>query len=150
MDAESSERVAPRLHDTGETLAGTERSGRGIRIGTPDRVRLMVWAGLTVAFLLFLTLGSVSTYEGRRVVGRARVTQVWAAKADTLPDVGQATLLRIFFLGAIALFVVASAAGLALMLEPFIPAEAVDVKSPSDAASDEGSLEVQAHRPPGE
>ncbi len=117
MNAESSESMVRGLPDAREPSSGPVRGMIGVEAGTPSRGQVLVWAVLTIALVLFLAIGSVTTYDGRGKPEQARITRVWSAKAETLPDVGHARLLRFYFFGAAALFIAASIAGMGIMLE---------------------------------
>lgn len=117
MNAESSERIAGDRSEDSRLLGGSEHERVDTEARSSRRIRLLVWAGLTVAFVLFLVVGSVTVHTGNRRSQSARVTQVWSAKADTLPDVGQPTLLQFCFLAAVTLFILSAIAGFGIMLE---------------------------------
>ncbi len=123
MNAESRESIARGRSEAGNSFGGSGHTSANIEASSLRRTRLFVWAGLTVAFVLFLAVGSVTVHTGNQRSQRARVTQVWAAKADTLPDVGQRTLLRFSYFAATVLFMAASIAGLGFLLDPFGAAE---------------------------
>lgn len=137
MNAESSESMARGLPEAGGALTGSHRPKLGVETGAASRGKALVWAGLTLAFILFLAVGSVTTHDGRGTPERSRIARIWSSKADTLPNVGNAGLLRFSFFGAVALFIVASIAGLGIMLElPTAPEPAKPERSSAPTPAD--------------
>ncbi len=135
MNVESSESMARGLAEAEDSVAGLESASGGGEASGLTRTRALVWGVLTLAFLLFLAVGSVPTHDGRGQPERVGITRVWADKADTLPDVGPATMLRLVFFAAVALFVAAAIAGVGVLLKlPAVPEPAnPDLPAPSDS-----------------
>ena len=135
MTAESTESMAGGLADADGSDAGLEAAIRRDEANALTRVRALVWVVLTLALVLFLAVGSVPTHDGRGEPERVGITRIWAEKADTLPDVGHATMVRFFFFAAVALFMAAAIAGMGILLRlPAVPEPAnPDVPAPPDS-----------------
>ena len=96
------------------------------------RVAAAFWLLAVAALAVFLAVGSVRVEAGEDRGRSVRVVEVWWRFMDALPTVGQAALLQVVIVGAVAVVVLGSALGLWLALRPgFEPTPETGVDPPA-------------------
>jgi len=102
--------------------AGPTDNGRG------RRLPLVVWAGLSVAFLLYLAFGTVDAriwrFNQLHVESRS-IRRIWQVQAGSLDEISSDWLLQALFYGSLLVFVACVILGMKYLLAA-APDETVD------------------------
>jgi hypothetical protein len=83
------------------------------------RVRLALWAILSIAFFAYIAFGSVNARIwrlGELEVESRSIVRIWRIQGQELPDATYQWMIQGVFYGAIAVFVVCVIAGMRLLL----------------------------------
>lgn len=86
-----------------------------------SRLPLFLWIGLTLAFIAYLTFGSVNArfwqFGDLRIESRS-IARTWRVQAESLHRVAHQWMLEALFYGAILIFIAGVIIGIRLLLVP--------------------------------